>query len=92
MNKTLSDLWYYILEQHPFETRAEAKELLDRAVEKEEALHATLTRQQKEYLKKYEDCLGELYDVYEKEAFIKGIRFATNFLMEAMDRQSPPVG
>ena len=91
MNKTLSELWYSLLEQHPIETRAEAKILIGLVVRNEEVLQSTLTQQQKECLEKYEDCLNELHDFYEREAFIKGVQFATNFLVEAMDRGPFPM-
>ena len=91
MNKTLTDLWQSLLEQHPAETRIEAKKLIGLVVQNEEALQSTLTQQQKEQLEKYEACLGELHDFYEREAFIRGVQFATNFLIEAIDREPFPM-
>lgn len=64
----------------------EERKMLDILITKEEKLYAKLNEEQREVLKNYEDCLGEISSISEKEAFIEGIRFATAYLMEALYR------
>ena len=35
-------------------------------------------------IKIYDNCLNEISDICERKAFIKGIRFATQYLIEAI--------
>ena len=84
MKKTLEELWYsYLLENPPKMDRAQAK-TLKKITEEYEGLIEILDETQKEKLRTYETDLNELSDLSEKRAFIKGVRFAASFLVEAL--------
>ena len=52
----------------------------------DQALNESLNEEQKELLHKYYDLLSELNIILEREAFIKGIKFATEYMIEAVDK------
>ena len=85
MKNLLEKLWYSYQMQDDAEQNGEEKELLDLIVLHEEKLHAVLNTEQMEQLKKYRECIRDFHIIAEKEAFIKGIRFATLFLTEALE-------
>ena len=59
------------------------EKILATLAEKESALRSILTTEQKEQYENCEKHLLELYSLSEKDAFIKGVCFATKFLTEA---------
>lgn len=84
MKKILEDLWYSYLMENSIERNTEKKKILNILTANEEKLHEKLNKEQKEALENYENSLYEINSISEKEAFIKGIRFATMFLIEAL--------
>lgn len=84
MNKTLEDLWYSYQTENPNDPVSEKKHLAAALNSAGQRLRADLTDEQKEALENYEECLNEIGGIAEREAFIKGVRFATKFLIEAM--------
>ena len=84
MKKALEDLWYSYLMENTWEENTEKKAIVSKLAEKENALRSLLTAEQKEQYEECEKLLQELYSLSEKEAFIKGVCFATNFLVEAL--------
>lgn len=62
----------------------EEKKITDMLVACEEKLHERLTEEQVEELEKYKDCLDEMGNIAERNAFVKGVRFAAVFLIEAL--------
>ena len=82
--RTLEDLWeQYQLENRP-EPPDEKMKILNDLITHEEKLRAVLNAEQAEVLQKYDDCLSDLSAYFQKKAFIKGIRFATGYLIEAL--------
>lgn len=84
MKKTLETLWSAYQMEFPSKQSEEEKEVLHTLVAAEDKLLAELNGEQIRTLKVLEDCLGDLECLADKEAFIRGIRFATSYLIEAM--------
>lgn len=84
MRTTLQCLWYSYQMEKPVERNEEKEELLSRLRTNEEKLRTDLNEVQKDALKNYEDCLDTISSISAKEAFIKGVCFATNYLIEAL--------
>ena len=84
MEKTLKDLWNSYQAENLLKNSAEGKKALGKLIVSEEKLNKHLTDNQKELLKAYDNCLNEISDICERKAFIKGIRFATQYLIEAI--------
>ena len=84
MKRILEDLWYSYQMENAVKFGKEEKEMAKKISIAEDALQKSLNDEQKVALKIYEDCLDEISDACEKKAFIKGIRFAVGFLLEAL--------
>lgn len=84
MKTLLDDLWY----NHPIGVRLEQsqeeKDALNELIVYEDELRNSLTQKQKMIYKRYETCSIEVNCISEKEAFIKGVRFATQYLFNAL--------
>ena len=83
-NKFLSELWNNI-DMLDVSASPEEKEIIGDLQTHENALINTLSDKQKGLFKRYEDSMSELIYICSREAFIKGIKFATAYLLEAMD-------
>ncbi len=86
MKKALENLWYSYQMENPVKYDEKENQAVDRLIAAEKVLHQHLNGEQKEMLKKYEDCLDEMSGICEKNAFVKGVRFATEFLLEVLYR------
>ena len=84
MKRVIEDLWYSYITNCLTEQTKEEKKILRTLIEYENDLHSKLNDEQKNSLKNYEDYLDKLSDISSRDAFIKGIRFATIFLIEAL--------
>ena len=84
MKRILEDLWYSYQMENAVKFGKEEKEMAKKISIAEEALHRSLNDEQKAALKVYENCLDEISNVCEKNAFVKGVCFAVGFLMEAL--------
>ena len=84
MKKTLENLWYMYQMENRVPYDAQEEQVIDQLVAAEKMLHEQLSEVQKAALKKYEDLLDEIGGICEKRAFIKGIRFATKFMLEIL--------
>ena len=84
MKRVIEDLWYSYITNCLTEQTKEEKKILRTLIEYENDLHSKLNDEQKNSLKNYEDYLDKLSDISSRGAFIKGIRFATIFLIEAL--------
>lgn len=84
MSKMLENLWDSDPMEDFVERNEEKKRILDQLIINEEKLRANLDEEQAEMLKICEDCLNDISAIDEKEAFMKGIRFATRFMVEAL--------
>ena len=84
MKRILEDLWYSYQIENVAKFGNEEKEMANKISIAEETLQKSLTDEQKAALKVYEDCLDEVSAACEKKAFVKGVRFAVGFLLEAL--------
>ncbi len=83
---TLEDLYYgNICPCEKSLTRgSEYSHLLDLAVKNEEKLSTLLSPQQKEMFEKVKDCMTDMNNLLEKEAFIDGFRLGVKLVAEAV--------
>lgn len=63
---------------------SEYSQLLNLAVKNEEKLSALLSPQQKEMFEKVKDCMTDMNNILEKEAFIDGFRLCVKLIAEAV--------
>lgn len=63
---------------------SEYSQLLDKAVKNEEKLSALLSPQQKEVYEKVKDCMTDMNNILEKEAFIDGFRLGVKLIAESV--------
>ena len=82
--KILSELWNNI-DMLEVSASPEEKEIIGYLQTHENALINALDDRQTDLFKRYESSLSELNYVSRREAFIKGIKFATAYLLEAMN-------
>lgn len=83
-NNVLNDLWEYIDMINPYATDEEHQAILV-VYQKTEKFKESLDNNQKELFEDYFDSLQDFDDICLREAFIKGIKFATKYIMEVMD-------
>jgi len=86
-NSTLETLWELYQSEYPLKVCTKEKELIKEIEEYGDKLCASLDEQQKEMLQRYQDLWDRVSCFSEKEAFIKGVKFATGFLLEALDNE-----
>lgn len=84
MNFNLEQLWYAYLNQYPYENNEEIIKLRDELLQKEQQLRADLSDDQTKLFFRYNESQGMLEIVKEREAFIKGVKFAVNFMLESL--------
>ncbi len=58
--------------------------LLQLAVKNEEKLHSILSPQQREQLEKLKDCIIDMNNISEKEAFVDGFRLGVQLIAESI--------
>lgn len=63
---------------------SEYSQLLNLAVKNEEKFSAILSPQQKEMFEKVKDCMTDMNNLLEKEAFIDGFRLGVKLIAEAV--------
>ena len=63
---------------------SEYSRLLDLAVKNEEKLSALLSPQQKDVFEKVKDCITDMNNLLEKEAFIDGFRLGIKLMAESV--------
>ena len=63
---------------------SEYSQLLDKAVKNEEKLSELLSPQQKEVYEKVKDCMTDMNNILEKEAFIDGFRLGVKLIAESV--------
>ena len=89
MNRILEELWYTYQIGILAEQKPEEREALDDFVLLQEKLRESLTEEQKAIYDNYEICAIKSNCISEKEAFIKGVRFATQYLFETLGNPNP---
>jgi hypothetical protein len=81
MKHILEDLWYSYELDNPMMPTKELEEVLEKAYQSEERLRENLNEKENELFLKYEACMSEISSISEKDAFIRGVRFATKYLL-----------
>ena len=84
MNNVLENLWYSHQQESPMEDSEEMKQLVKAVVKCENELKKQLSKEQWDLFQQYDKCLGEMNCISEMQAFVKGVRFATVYLLEAL--------
>ena len=89
--QTISELWYGNI--HPFEQCTcgdkRIKDLMKLIVRNREELGGSLTEKQKEVLEKLEECINEMHDYADQDAFSYGFRLGVRLMVEAF---TMPIG
>lgn len=84
MEKELEQLWYsYIAETGTVRTESD-RAIIRKLSVKDEQLRSKLNQEQTNLLEEYDKAFTATYNLLEKDAFIKGIKFATRFLFESL--------
>ena len=85
MQDILEELWCLYIEDNDPKLGDDEKLIMEKLENAEKVLHKELNEKQVQLLEEFTDHWGELCSVYRKESFIKGIRFATKYLLEATE-------
>ena len=86
MRSILEELWYgNIIPHHACERATkEERTLMGYLAEHHDALQSTLTDKQKDILERFDDCLGELTDLSEREIFTYAFCLGARIAIEVM--------
>lgn len=84
MKYTLDYIWECI-ECEKIYANNQEKETITKLADIEDKLSSDLNDKQKDLLKDFTDAISDLSYLERKEAFIQGVKFATQFLLNATD-------
>lgn len=84
MKKELENLWYNHMIEEIAERTDKEKEIIKNLTESDNQLRDKLNEEQKALLQDYDDAFLQVSRISEKNAFVKGVQFATRFLIEAL--------
>ena len=84
MRENLEDLWFDYLIEFPIERNEREKTTIKEWLNKEKYFRSNLNEEQIAMLEEYDDALSAVNRISEKNAFIKGVLFATRFIFEAL--------
>lgn len=80
MKNLLEDLWFsYLIEERVVLSDSD-RIIVQSSNAKREKIYNTLNQDQKNDFDDNEENSNDICNIYEKEAFIKGVRFAVQFL------------
>lgn len=84
MKNFLEDLWFsFEIEKRTVLSDSE-RGIVNSSSESRKKIYDTLTPEQKADFDSYEELSNEICLIYEKEAFIKGVKFTAGFLADAI--------
>ena len=84
--KILEEFWYGNIEPSEYDTSgAEYKKSLQRVVQSEEKLLATLTDDQKKLFTKYADCVREFQSITDCLLFQSSFKLGVRMMVEVME-------
>ena len=86
MKKTLEMLWQMYCTEYPQNKSAELNEAAKQAYDSEQRLTSALSEKEQELFELCRDKWDRITAISEKQAFIKGVKFATNYLIEASNK------
>ena len=70
-----------------FKRGSKYSELLGYIVRHEEDLQKRLNDEGKEILEKFTECMGEMYGIAEREAFVRGFMLGARIIIEVMNTE-----
>ena len=85
MQRVLEKLWYQYLEESEPSQSLDEKIALNMIAEADKKLRNGLNDEQIKLLDECVELWGDMCNVHRKESFIKGVRFATQYLLEATE-------
>ena len=88
MDNFLKNLWYTSLMENSVEKDYEKKKLSKVADNCEEKLLGAMNDEQKKTFTEYTTAISNINSMTESDAFVKGVRFAVTFMMEALYLES----
>lgn len=84
LQKDLENLWFNYLIEIPIKRSAEEIAAINELSEKEKYFRTILNEEQLTAFTEYDNSLSKVSRISEKNAFIKGIMFATRFIYQAL--------
>ena len=84
MSKLLESIWYDYISQQPAELSQEMRALREELNRSNDLLWGDLNNTQKEEFLEFESCMNRMTGAAEKDAFVRGVRFAVTFLLSAV--------
>lgn len=84
MKKELENLWFNYLIEVPIKRSNEENIIINKMTEKDKLFRSILNEEQIRILNEYDDAVSQVGRISEKNAFIKGVMFATRFILEAL--------
>lgn len=84
MKKELEKLWYSYLYEKPITRTKEEITLIKNLLSAEKKFLSTLSPEQEKLFDIYDTANLKMNSISEKNAFIKGVTFATHFLIESI--------
>ena len=83
----LDELWYGNITpcERDFKKGSAYAELLGYIVRHEEALQKRMNDEEKEILEKFTECTNEMYEIAEREAFVRGFTLGARIIIEIMN-------
>jgi hypothetical protein len=85
----LEDLWFGNISpwERPFKRDSAYAELLSLVIRHQEDLLGRLNDEEKEILEKFTECMGEMYGIAEREAFVRGFTLGARIIIEVMNTE-----
>ena len=82
----LEDLWFGNISpwERPFKKNSAYLELLTLIARHYDDLIGRLNDEEKEIFEKYDDCTGEMHNLTEREAFVKGFTLGARIIIEVL--------
>lgn len=87
MHKDLEKLWFDYLIEVPVTKSKREQIIINNFREKEKIFRSNLIEEQLEFFEEYDCAVSEVNSISEKNAFIKGIMFATRFIFQALNEE-----
>lgn len=84
MRKELENLRFNYLIEVPIKRSNEENIIINKLTEKDWLFRSSLNEEQIKFFNEYDDAVTQVGRISEKNAFIKGIMFATRFILEAL--------
>ena len=84
MSNDLEKLWFEYLIEFPIKNSEKEKQIINEYTEKENLFRSKLNKEQIEIFEEYDNAVSKVSSISEKNAFLKGIMFATRFIFQAL--------